>query len=174
VDPSVLDAPALRAPAADGPAPGLGAAALTTADLTAVVQQAVGRRLDLGEWQVTPVGGPATAISTEAVLQVHGTADTVIAYAGGMTTTKFPSAQQSVLDWVALDGCDATPDTSLPPLDLDNGLPGNETTIQRWATGCKAGSEAQLWTIVGGAHIPSLTNNFAPDVVGFLFDHPKP
>ena len=109
-----------------------------------------------------------------AVLQVHGTADTVIAYAGGMTTTKFPSAQQSVLDWVALDGCDATPDTSLPPLDLDNGLPGNETTIQRWATGCKAGSEAQLWTIVGGAHIPSLTNNFAPDVVGFLFDHPKP
>ena len=72
MDPSVLDAPALRAPAADGPAPGLGAAALTTADLTAVVQQAVGRRLDLGEWQVTPVGGPATAISTEAVLQVHG------------------------------------------------------------------------------------------------------
>ena len=75
MDPNVLDAPPSKALAA-GPVPsrGLGAAALTMDDLTAVVRQAVGRDVELGEWQVTPVGGAATAISTEAVLRVHGVA----------------------------------------------------------------------------------------------------
>ena len=109
-----------------------------------------------------------------SVLQIHGTADMTIAYDGGMTVTKFPSAQQSVLDWVALDGCDATPDTSLPPLDLETTLAGDETTKQRWATGCKASTDVELWTIVGGGHIPSLNKAiFAPDVADFLFAHPK-
>ena len=111
--------------------------------------------------------------SPVAVVQIHGDADMTIPYGGGtIMGAPFPSATDSVLSWVSLDGCGAAIDTSLPPLDLDSGLAGSETTRQRW-TGCNGGSEVQLWTIAGGAHIPNLTPVFGSSVIDFLFAHPK-
>ncbi len=76
-----MDAPTVGATRGHGsgtpprdPRPGLGAAELADDDLTAVVQAALGRPVRLGGWQLTPVGAPVTAISTEAVLKVHGVA----------------------------------------------------------------------------------------------------
>ena len=110
-----------------------------------------------------------------SVLQIHGTADSVIAYAGGMNQGHtYPSATTSVADWATLDGCDAMGDTSPPPLDLDSALPGAETTVTRFAAGCRPGGHAELWTIQGGSHIPSLSATFTSSAIEFLLAHPKP
>jgi polyhydroxybutyrate depolymerase len=119
-------------------------------------------------WNDVASCSPTTSV---AVLEIHGTADAVIAYGGGaISGHAYPGAQTTVGDWVTLDGCNATADTSAPPLDLDSGLAGAETTVTRYATGCRG---AELWTIQGGSHVPSLTPSFAPDVVDFLLAHAK-
>lgn len=116
-----------------------------------------------------------TPSSPVSVLQIHGTADGTIAYGGGaILGHHYPGAPTTVGDWVALDSCTNTPDGSLPPLDLDSSLPGAETTITQYADGCMAGSDVELWTIQGGQHVPALSPQFAPDLIDFLFAHPKP
>ncbi len=92
----------------------------------------------------------------------------VIAYNGGVVGATFPSAPITVADWVTFDGCSSTPDTTSPPLDLDSTLPGDETTVTKYGTGCKPGGHAELWTINGGSHIPNLSMAFTPDLVQFL------
>jgi polyhydroxybutyrate depolymerase len=110
-----------------------------------------------------------------SVLEVHGSADSVIAYDGSaINGHAYPGAETSVMDWVTLDGCDTTPDTSAAPLDLEAALTGAETTVTKYEKGCKPGGGAELWTIAGGDHIPNFTADFVPDAVDFLYAHPKP
>ena len=73
-----------------------------------------------------------------------------------------------------LDGCALTPDTSSPPLDLDQVLAGAETTVETYASGCKAGGSATLWAIQGGSHLPSIGDTFRQDLFSFFLAHPKP
>lgn len=110
-----------------------------------------------------------------SVLQIHGTADTTIKYDGGTTLAPYvyPSAATTIADWVGLNGCDPTPDLSAPPLDLDSSLAGDETTVQRFG-GCDDGAGVELWSINGGAHVPTLSDTFASSLIGFLYDHPRP
>ncbi len=110
-----------------------------------------------------------------SILQIHGTADDTVLFDGDKIAGQgYPGAKATVADWVTLDGCGATADTSAPPLDLDTRLAGAETTVTRYANGCKPGGHAELWTIAGGAHLPSLTASFSTRVIDFLFAHPKP
>ena len=53
-------------------------------------------------------------------------------------------------------------------------LAGAETTVTKYASGCKAGGHAELWTIQGGSHIPQFGSTFPSLVVEFLLAHPKP
>ncbi len=46
--------------------------------------------------------------------------------------------------------------------------------ITTYDTDCAPGGSAELWTIVGGGHIPSLVEDFSRQVVEFLYAHPKP
>jgi polyhydroxybutyrate depolymerase len=116
-------------------------------------------------------------------LEIHGTADTTIYFDGGTVVDPldgvaeggtYPGALTTVNDWVTFDGCKSTPNTSSPNLDLVSDLAGAETTVTRYETGCKPGGHAELWTVQGGTHIPELSSQFAPDVIGFLFAHPRP
>ncbi|HEX7601675.1 MAG TPA: PHB depolymerase family esterase [Polyangiaceae bacterium] len=109
-----------------------------------------------------------------AILQIHGTADAVIAYAGGKNgnLAVYPSAPASVATWAAKNGCASTA-TPGAPLDLDSVLLGSETTTVDY-TGCQSGGAAFLWTIQGGTHLPTLQGSFATTVYGFLAAHPKP
>ncbi len=110
-----------------------------------------------------------------SILEVHGTADTVIEYAGGTSQGHpYPGATTTVGDWATLDGCTATPDTSAAPLDLDSTLPGAETTVATYAAGCKPGGHVELWAIQGGSHIPAFTATFATSAIDFLYAHAKP
>ncbi len=130
-------------------------------------------------WLDTSKCEPSEPVS---VLEVHGTADTEIAYDGGTTMAsptaeggtgtggQYPGATTSVADWASYDGCSSTANTSLPSLDIAAGM---STAVTQY-TGCKGGAEIDLWTIQGGMHIPGFNADFAPDVFKFLLAHPKP
>ncbi|CAB4362848.1 MAG: prolyl oligopeptidase family serine peptidase [Actinobacteria bacterium] len=115
-----------------------------------------------------------------SVLQVHGTADGTIAYAGGATEgigVSYPGAEQSVATWATYDGCAGAIAASGSALDLEPTVDGSESQLTAYA-GCPAGVDVQLLTVTGGPHIPSV--NF-PDgshpmivaMVEFLLAHPK-
>ena len=112
-----------------------------------------------------------------AVLQVHGDADDVIRYTGGLFTPDrglglYPSASDTVAQWAALNHCTGPrTDTGLR-LDIDNELPGNETIVERYAN-CGQGA-VELWTVAGGSHIPKLVPTWPELIYGFLAAHPKP
>jgi polyhydroxybutyrate depolymerase len=86
----------------------------------------------------------------------------------------YPGAETTVKDWATFDTCALTPDTSAPPLDLDDVLPGAETTVETYAQGCKPGGGATLWSIQGGSHIPNINDTFREGVFSFFLAHPKP
>lgn len=109
-----------------------------------------------------------------ATLQIHGTSDSTILYEGGeLVGSPYPGAETTVATWAAYGGCDGEP-TDLPARDLDTTLPGDESAVVGWTDGCDPGGGAELWTIEGGAHVPSLTPDFTRQVLTWLLAHPKP
>jgi polyhydroxybutyrate depolymerase len=108
-----------------------------------------------------------------AVLQVHGTADATIAYAGGSFAPGFsyPGAEQTAQLWAARNACAETP-TAGGALDLESGLAGAETTVARYED-CESGGAAELWTSEGGGHVPNANASWLPTLYGFLADHPR-
>lgn len=107
-----------------------------------------------------------------AVLQIHGTADGTIPYEGGsIAGLTFPSATATVERWAERAGCDTSATESGAPLDLVADIDGPETTVTRYATNCRAAVE--LWTMEGADHIPALSDEFTPRVIGWLRAHPR-
>ena len=108
-----------------------------------------------------------------SILEIHGTADTVVAYAGGFIGVEpFPSATQTAETWAAYDGCGETPESS--PLSRDVVLPvGLDADVDRWS-GCAGGAGVELWTVQGGLHQPFLAADFGAQILAFLLAHPKP
>ena len=112
-----------------------------------------------------------------AVLQVQGTLDEVIGYDGGTVTitgAAYPGAKVTVATWVGYNGCAATADAATPTLDLESVLPGEETTVTKYTTACHANGQVELWSIGGGAHIPTFGAAFVPALLDWLMAHPKP
>ena len=108
------------------------------------------------------------------VLQIHGDADTAIAYDGGsIRGASYPSARQTVENWAARNGC-GTAGVDSSTFDLDRTLAGMESTVTRYTSGCRPGGSAELWTIAGGAHIPELSDHFTRLTVEWVLGHPKP
>ena len=116
-----------------------------------------------------------------AVLQIHGTEDHLVPYAGkshgAPGESLLPSAHQSASDWAAFDHCDPKPDTSsTPPRDLVAGslrddVPDAETTTDRW-TGCRG---VELWTMRGAGHVPNPRQpTWGRTIYDWLAAHPKP
>jgi polyhydroxybutyrate depolymerase len=108
-----------------------------------------------------------------SVLQIHGTADEIVDYNGGVIFGRaYPGATETVASWASYDGCRAPGGPAPAPLDLDKGIGGAETAVTRFA-GCAAGTAVELWTMNGGGHIPNLSPSFSSLIVDFLFAHPK-
>ncbi len=114
-----------------------------------------------------------------AVLQIHGTADTVILCTGGSAgMERYPGAQETVTMWAEYDGCDGSSEQLLPNIDIDrnsNGATGpEESTVEVYSSGCAPGGHVELWTMHGAGHVPDLSGTFAESVISFLLDHAKP
>ena len=107
------------------------------------------------------------------VLQIHGTADTVIRY-GGQCIIPFvfcyPGAVESVETWAQYNRCTSVAENE-SPLDLDGSISGAETSRTILADGCDEHGSAELWRIEGGSHGPSFNGNFPRELVGWLLEH---
>jgi polyhydroxybutyrate depolymerase len=122
------------------------------------------------QWSVISRCAPDDKIS---VLEVHGTADTVIPFDGGTAYGPFPGAWTTVGDWATLNGCGTTTSSGGANLDLDTLLIGAETLRDKY-DGCPSGGAVELWTIEGGSHVPNFTSEWGPDFYDWLMAHPKP
>jgi polyhydroxybutyrate depolymerase len=110
-----------------------------------------------------------------SVLQIHGTADQTIPVAGGaINGHPYPSLDTTLATWRRLDGCTDLADHTAAPLDLDTGLPGAETTVTTYSSGCRNGTRVEWWSIKGGAHSPALGAGFAPAIMDFLYGQVSP
>jgi polyhydroxybutyrate depolymerase len=76
-----------------------------------------------------------------------------------------------VATWAQKNGCEATLADTGEKLDLETILAGAETRVERQA--CTSGA-VELWTIVGGTHIPAFGADWAARIYGFLASHPTP
>ena len=122
-------------------------------------------------------GTGCTAAQPVSILHMHGTADTVVAYAGDTSVApgeaNFPGAVESVQQWAGYDGCSPTL-TDGTPFDMVVDLLGAETTPK--AAGCSSaphGVGVELWSIAGAEHIPTLQSTFGADVATWLMAHPR-
>ena len=107
------------------------------------------------------------------VLQIHGTDDETIAYEGGrILGNAYPGAVETVERWAAYNGC-AVKGIDGGTLDLEGEIQGMETTVQQFSENCLPGGSSELWTIVGGSHIPTISEAFTRKVIEWLFAHPK-
>lgn len=111
-----------------------------------------------------------------AIRVLHGTADTEVPYAGGSVgdvgNLYSPGAQAIASFWAQKNGCDPTPDTSAPPLDLEAGIDGAETTITRY-TSCAPGGDTELWSMQGAGHLPYFQPDFHEVVWDFFATHSR-
>lgn len=81
------------------------------------------------------------------VLAFHGTADPLVPYANGGTGRSFPGvplpgAEHNLAAWARFNGCRPTPQIRRVAIDV---------VRRRWA-GCRDGSAAILYTVLGGGH----------------------
>ena len=117
---------------------------------------------------------PALCMPSEPVhvLQMHGTLDPTIEYGGGCFDGCHPSAPETVRRWASEAGCSLFPE--IPGnIDIDAGVVGAETIVERYDENCVEGGSSELWTIVDGGHEPLLTDDFGDRVLAWLYDHPK-
>lgn len=107
-----------------------------------------------------------------SILNIHGDADATIRYEGAQIGTRsYPSAAATSARWQVYNRCNPDPVADPMTLDLDR-LPGSETTIARYEN-CASSTEVELWTIRGGAHMPTWTPSFPSLVWHWLSAHPK-
>lgn len=114
------------------------------------------------------------------VLEIHGTGDTVVPYAGGRPTgNKTLGATTTFSAWARLNACDNDA-VQIKSLALDMVTPPSPDTDVHVATGCETGGGSELWTIRGAAHSPRwlAAGNGATTMswhtVQWLLAHPKP
>lgn len=109
-----------------------------------------------------------------SVLQIHGTEDTVIRYQGGnIFRDTYPGSEATVAWWADRAGCTGDPELS-GRLDLDRGLPAEDTDVLTYRTGCESGVNVELWRINRGSHVPAFNADYGDRILDFLFAHPKP
>ncbi|MFT3707361.1 MAG: prolyl oligopeptidase family serine peptidase [Archangium sp.] len=111
------------------------------------------------------------------VLQVHGTLDGVIYYAGGSAVVgapPFPGAETTVATWAQKNACTGSMLTAIGgDLDLEGAIIGAETSRLQF-TGCPAGAAAELWKMNGASHVPAFNTTWADTVFTWMMAHPKP
>lgn len=105
------------------------------------------------------------------VLEIWGTKD--VTFTGNHMMGKvIPGAVKTAAIWGTLDHCSKTVFVLPQRLDLDSKLKGSETTQYQY-TECADNADVEFWSIAGAEHVPTLSKNFAADVVDFLLAHPK-
>ncbi len=104
------------------------------------------------------------------ILNIHGTADTIIHFEGGVFTGPYPGAAETVERWVGLNDCRRSEPG--PMVDADRSQPGAETRVTRY-TDCRPGASVELWEMLGSGHYFFPTAEFKRVVFDYFLSHPK-
>ena len=114
------------------------------------------------------------------ILHIYGSADQTATYWGGagpmvgsLNGTPDPGAVRSVQIWAGYNGAHDPVTDPARTLDLTLDVPGLDTVVTRY-TQHPPGGAVKLWTIEGGVHVPTISSQFSPCVIDWLFAHPKP
>ena len=115
--------------------------------------------------------GDDCAISSPvSVLEIHGTADSVIGFTGGaIAGNSYTSVEQTVDIWRKLDKCVGAP-IAKENIDIDEGIDGAETKV--FESTCTNSTVAH-WQIVNGAHGPAFSATFPKAIIEWLSANPK-
>lgn len=106
-------------------------------------------------------------------LHIHGTADDVVLYNGGLRNGRpYVGARSMIQRMAEINSCVSSAQDNVALVDLVEDLPAAETHISRWNS-CNRGVRTELWTIQDGAHIPWLSSQFSSLVYSFLAAHSK-
>jgi len=107
-----------------------------------------------------------------AVLQVHGSGDDTVVFAGAGSPQRadgYPSAVDTAAEWARLDRCQAGPDLGASrTLTTD----GAQTRVSVWSH-CSGTSQVELWAILDGGHVPPLRTDFAASILDWLDAHAR-
>ncbi len=105
------------------------------------------------------------------LIQVHGTLDSTIAYAGGSFRGggSYPGAETVVTRFFARNNCPDQP-AAAGTGDFDRAVLGDETEITVWG-GCQDGADVQLWSMQGSGHVPGFTDDFRDALVETLLGY---
>jgi polyhydroxybutyrate depolymerase len=107
------------------------------------------------------------------VLQVHGTADDTVLYAGGFFGPfQYPGAQETVDRWAQQSGCQSMGSQVVDTFDFDGWVGGSETDVYR-SIACDAGGSVELWKCNGSGHGFSVTAAGKAAVFSYMLDHSK-
>lgn len=109
-----------------------------------------------------------------SVLHIMGTDDNTFEYEGGVQfAVPFASALTGAEEWATHNGCALTQDTSQPDINLVTEVGGTETSRIRWASGCSAGTEVELWSMNGAGHVATFAAGVPEILLDWLLAHPK-
>lgn len=117
------------------------------------------------------------------VLQVHGTVDPVVPFAGGglnglPVDALFPGALETVQSWAKLNNSGPAVWEGVLSMDLTQDVTGLDTQVTRFPPGPN-GARVELWTLHGGNHGPNWTVSgvvpvFSRRVMEWFLANPKP
>ncbi len=103
-----------------------------------------------------PTSDPCEPSEAVSVLHLHGTADSLVPYAGGQfgKASPFPGAELTVARWAARNHCERGPEPG-PALDLSSDLDGEETSTTLYSQ-CADDANVQLDSIAEASHEPAV------------------
>ena len=107
------------------------------------------------------------------VLQIHGTVDDEVPYAGRTTGRIIPGAEETIADWATKNGC--APDLVDTQRRLHVSADGTgQETIDLAHSGCAQNGAAELWRVEGAAHLFAYTPESLEAIWSFVSTHAKP
>jgi polyhydroxybutyrate depolymerase len=116
------------------------------------------------------VGNDCAISSPVSVLEIHGTADTVIRFTGGaIAGNSYTSVAQTLDIWRKLDKCVGAP-MAKENIDIDESIDGAETKV--FESTC-TNSTVTSWQIVDGLHGPAFSSTFPKAIVQWLLANLK-
>ena len=105
-----------------------------------------------------------------SVLQIHGTDDLDIPYAGTLEYEGgYPGAVELTDRWAERAGCDVESAVQTGSIDLEDTVDGAETSVRRIRDGCADGITIELWTIEGADHFPFFGDDWPDRLLRWLF-----